>query len=442
MSAETERLSLEPLDVGETPAGIRSVGQIGCATTTEGDAVRAYLVQIGRVPLLTASEERELCRRLEVARAALAAALLAESLSSGAVTALSVAIRRGTASSDDLLQSPEGGSLSAIEVDKAIGRLGRASRRAAGLARIDDAIANRALSSSCRQELRCRADRLLDAIGRTLVEVPLHPGVVETLAGDAAAGGRDTEAVRRVQIRLEALRALKRRLVEANLRLVVSVARRYRQSDLSLLDLVQEGNLGLLKAVDRFQYRRGFKFSTYATWWIRQAITRAIAQTGRTVRLPVHTVEALNRVEVSRRKLKDLGHDPTVEDIAARVCLHPRKVTRLLQSGAPVVSLDAPTPGDAVVGDFIADAAASSPDAPLIEQDVLRQVTAALQSLDARERRVLELRYGITNSREHTLQEIADRLGCTREAVRQTEKRAINRLRGRRRWTRPRRIAA
>ena len=194
----------------------------------------------------------------------------------------------------------------------------------------------------------------------------------------------------------------------------MSVARRYRQSDLSLLDVVQEGNLGLLKAVDRFQYRRGFKFSTYATWWIRQAITRAIAQTGRTVRLPVHTVEALNRVEASRRKLKDLGHDPTVEDIAARVCMHPRKVMRSLQSGAPVVSLDAPTPGDAVVVGFIADAAASSPDAPLIEQDVLRQVTAALQSLNARERRVLELRYGITNSREHTLQEISDRLGCTR----------------------------
>jgi RNA polymerase sigma factor (sigma-70 family) len=337
MLAETERSSPEPLNVGETPAGIGSVGQTVCVATTEGDAVRAYLVQIGRVPLLTASEERELCRRLERGHAALAAALLAESSSRGAVTALSAAIRLGTSSPDDLLQSPEGGSLSAIEVDKAIGRLGRASRRATGLARIDDAIANRALSSSCRQELRRRADKLLDAIGRTLVEVPLHPGVVETLARDAALGGRKAEAVRRVQIRLDTLHALKRRLVEANLRLVVSMARRYRQSDLSLLDLVQEGNLGLLKAVDRFQYRRGFKFSTYATWWIRQAITRAIAQTGRTVRLPVHTVEALNRIEASRRKLKDLGHDPTVEAIATQVSMPLQKVMRLLQSGAPVV---------------------------------------------------------------------------------------------------------
>ena len=266
MSVEIERSSSGPLDVGEAPSGIGSTGQTVCAAATEGDAVRAYLGQIGRVPLLTASEERELCRRLESAHAALAAALLAESSSKDAVAALSAAMRRGTVSPDDLLQSPEGGSLSAIDVDKALAKLDRAARRATGLARIDDVIADKRLSSSCRQELRRRADRLLDAIGRTLVEVPLHPGVVETLAGDAATGARDTEAVRRVQIRLEALRALKRRLVEANLRLVVSVARRYRQSDLSLLDLVQEGNLGLLKAVDRFQYRRGFKFSTYATW--------------------------------------------------------------------------------------------------------------------------------------------------------------------------------
>jgi RNA polymerase primary sigma factor len=273
------------------------------------------------------------------------------------------------------------------------------------------------------------------------MEVPLRPALVEALAAGAD-HGRNGEAARHVQTRLEVVRALKRRLVEANLRLVVSVARRYRQSGLSLLDLVQEGNLGLLKAVDRFQYRRGFKFSTYATWWIRQAITRAIAQTGRTVRLPVHTVEALNRVEVARRRLRELGRDPTVHDIATHVSMPHKKVMRLLQSGASLVSLDAPTLGDGVVGDFIADAAASSPDARLVEQDMLRQVTAALESLNARERRVIELRYGITNSREHTLEEVADRLGCTPEAVRQTERRAINRLRRRRRWLRARRLAA
>jgi len=440
MSGETERSSLEPLDVSDTAIEIESVGD--SATTTEGDSVRAYLVQIGRVPLLTPSEERALCRQIEVTLAGLAAALLAEAHAGGRLSELSAAAPRGSASPDDLLQSPDGGDLSANEVYKALLVLGRASRRAVGLTRIDEALAKRQLSSSCRQEIRRRADRLLDAIGRTLVEVPLRPAVVETLAGEVVRGGGNAEAVRRVQVRLEAVHALKRRLVEANLRLVVSVARRYRQSDLPLLDLVQEGNLGLLKAVDRFQYRRGFKFSTYATWWIRQAITHAIAQTGRTVRLPVHTVEALNRVEAARRKLRERGRDPTVEDIATHVSMPPEKVVRLLQSCVPLVSLDAPTPGDAVVGDFIADAAASSPDAALLEQDVLHQVDAALQSLSPRERHVLELRYGITNSREQTLQEIADRLGCTREAVRQTEKRAMDRLRRRRQWMWPRRVAA
>jgi RNA polymerase primary sigma factor len=438
--AATEWSATEHLD--ETATVIDSVRETESAAT-DGDAVRAYLTQIGRVPLLTASEERELCQRLELGHAGLAAALLAESSSRGAVAEVSAAIRRGAASYDELLQAPDGGSLSAGDVDNALARLGRALRRAEGIAGIDEALASGPLSSSCRQDLRRRADRLLDAIARTLVDVPLHPVVLETLAGNVAMSGRNAEAVRRVQTRFEAVRALKRRLTEANLRLVVSVARRYRRSDLSLLDLVQEGNLGLLKAVDRFQYRRGFKFSTYATWWIRQAITRAIAQTGRAIRLPVHTVEALNRIETSRRTLREkLGRWPTVDEIANHISLPPGKVTRFLQFAAPLASLDAPLTGETRFGDFIADVSASSPEATLIEEDVLRQAGAALASLPARERRVLELRYGITNSREHTLEEIGARLHCTREAVRQIERRAFNRLRQRRRWMRSSRAAA
>ena len=432
MSGEAEWSSSESPDVSETATRIQSGGVPAMAT--DGDSVRAYFVQIGRLPLLTPSQERDLCRQIEVARAQLAAALLAEPSSSRRVAEVSAAIRLGTASAEGLLQPRDGGSLKTVDVDKALLRLSRALGHAMTVARIDEALAIRPLSPSCCEELQSRADRLLDAIGGTVLDVPLHPGFVETLATAAAQGGCNAEAVRRIQVRLEALRALKRRLVEANLRLVVSIARRYRPSGLSLLDLVQDGNLGLLKAADRFQYRRGFKFSTYATWWIRQAITRAIAQTGRTVRLPVHTVEALNRIEASRRKLAGLGRNPTVEDIAAHVCLPPEKVTRMLQSGAPLVSLDAPITDAAAVSDLIADEGALSPEARLVEQDVMGQVNAALQLLNARERRVLELRYGIKSSREHSLGEIAERLRCTPEAVRQTERRAINRLRRRNRW--------
>lgn len=386
---------------------------------TEGDAVRAYLRQIGRIPLLTPSEEGALCAQIEEARSRVAAALLAEPSSGRRVGKLSAGVRSGSVAADDLLESPEGRPLGADEV-------------AAALARLDEALR--------RATLEHPVEQFLGALARTLMEVPLRPALIEALAADAA-DGSDTEASRCVRLRFEALRALKQHLIEANLRLVVSVARRYRFTGLPLLDLVQEGNLGLLKAADRFQYRRGFKFSTYATWWIRQTITRAIAQSGRTVRLPVHTVEALNRIGMSRRTLsKGLGREPSVEDIAGHLRMPLDRVTRLVQSGAAIVSLDAPIAGEAVLGDLVADSGASSPDAGLLEQDALRQVRAALESLSERERRVLELRYGFTNSREHTFEEVADRLGCTRAVARQLERRAIKRLRSRRQWMRSSRV--
>jgi len=404
-------------------------------TTMEGDAIRAYLVQIGRVPLLTSSEERALCAEIEGARSCLAAVLLTDPSSARRIGDLSAAIKRGTVSADELLESPEGRSLDAHEVGTALERLDRTSRRAARLRRVYDAL-EKAPQSLHSEERRVRVDRLLDVLARTLIDVPLRPALVEAFAAEDTR--RLAEIPRRVQMRFETLLALKRRLVESNLRLVVSVARRYAFTGLPLLDLVQEGNLGLLKAADRFQYRRGFKFSTYATWWIRQAVTRAIAQVGRTVRLPVHSVESLNRIKASRRSLeRELGCEPTVAEIARRVSMPPESVTRLLQSDAEFVSLDAPIAGETPMGDLIADVRAASPDDSLLEQDRRRQVGAALALLNGRERRVLELRFGLANSREHTLDEIAERLGCTREAARQLERRAIIRLRRRRRWTRP-----
>ncbi len=409
--------------------------------TPEGDSIHAYLVQIGRVPLLTPCEERALCADIEEARAVLAAALLVQPASAACLAGVRNAVRTRAATADDLLQSPDGDSLSAFEIAHALHDLDRAARRAESVALIDELLSLRQASSAYRQSLQQRADRLVDAIGRTLIDVPLRPALVEALAVDAAGGA--VGASERVRVRFEALLTVKRRLVEANLRLVVSIARRYRPIGLSLLDLVQEGNLGLLKAVDRFQYRRGFKFSTYATWWIRQAITRALALSGRTVRLPVHTVEALNRIEATRTKLgSELGRDPTRDEIARRLQMTPEKLKRLLSSDVLLISLDAPTSEATFMGDLVEDENASSPDAPLIEQDNLRQVGAAFELLNVRERRVLELRYGLASEREHTIQETADLLGCSREAVRQLERRAFNRLRRRRRWMRPRRLTS
>ena len=411
------------------------------SSVDEVDTVRAYLRQIAQVPLLTARDERRLCEQIEAANVALAAAVLVVPMAATRVTELLEAIGVGTVAPDEWLQSPDGVPLTDQQISESAGALAFVCRGAAAVARLDTTVAAESLSATRRLQLQRRADRLLTWMARHLAHIPLRPDFLEALARDVV-HGNDGEGGRRVRARRETLLDLKRRLTEANLRLVVSVARRYRHSTLPLLDRVQEGNLGLMKAVDRFQYRRGFKFSTYATWWIRQSITRAIANSGRTVRLPVHTVEGLGRIEAARQTLaRELGRVPTIQEIARRTKIRAEKVTRLLQSGGPLVSLDAPLSDEIVFGDRLADPSAA-PDRPLLDEDCLRLARSALETLRERERRVLELRYGFGNGDGHTLQEVADRLNISRERVNQLEKQALNRLRRWRRWMRPPRAAA
>jgi RNA polymerase sigma factor (sigma-70 family) len=405
------------------------------------ESERAYLRQIAQVPLLTARDERALCAQIEEAYVALAAAVLLVPSAARRVTELLHAVRDGNLAPDQLLQSPEGEPLTNREISKSIRVLPLACRGSAAVVRIDTAMAGESLPAARRLQLQRRAECLLAWMSRHLAGVPLRPDVVEALAHDVVLGS-DGECGRRVQTGRERLLDLKQRLTEANLRLVVSVARRYHHSTLPLLDRVQEGNLGLMKAVDRFQYRRGFKFSTYATWWIRQSITRAMANTGRTVRMPVHAAEALGRIEAARAVLaRELGRVPTIEEIARRTRIRAEKVTQLLQSGASPVSLDAPVSEDIAFVDRLADLNAA-PDRPLLAREQRQLARYALESLRERERRVLELRYGFANGEGHTLQEIADRLSISRERANQLEKQALNRLRRWRRWMHPQRIAA
>jgi RNA polymerase primary sigma factor len=228
------------------------------------------------------------------------------------------------------------------------------------------------------------------------------------------------------------VREEKRILMEANLRLVVSIAKRYMNRGLSFLDLIQEGNLGLMKAVDRFQFRRGFKFSTYATWWIRQAITRAIADHGRTIRLPVHVIESLNRLEKERKALRsERGRDPSPDDLAERLKMPVAKVRLLLDAQKTPYSLEMKIGEDegTELGDVLRDTTVRSPEDTAIDGDLANEVERALAPLSDREREVLRLRYGLGADREYTLEEIGRRLSVTRERVRQIEGRALQKVR-------------
>jgi RNA polymerase primary sigma factor len=224
--------------------------------------------------------------------------------------------------------------------------------------------------------------------------------------------------------------AAKRRLIESNLRLVMSIARNYTNSGVPLLDLIQEGNLGLIRAVEKFDGSRGFKLSTYATWWIRQAISRAIADQGRTIRLPVHVVDQVRRVTRAKRLLtQKLGRDPLIPEIALETGLEPKRITDLLELIEDPVSLETPVgDGDSIYGDLLEDANSDQPEAVTAERLREAEVVAALERLNPRMRQVLELRYGLAGERPRSLEEVGGLLGVTRERVRQLEASAFREL--------------
>jgi RNA polymerase sigma factor (sigma-70 family) len=406
-----------------------------------------YLTQVGRRALLKPAEEVEIGKRLDEARRSLIAALAGFPCVIDALGRLADCITAGTAPAAELILLPGGGELEPGRVAPVIRAIERARRLRPCLVP-----ATRRGKASARA--RAREQRARALIARTLSRQPIRPAVIDEIvaklhriAEQSDAGELSpTEVKEKTGLPLDTFRErfrevvaaerqlqdVERILIESNLRLVVSVAKRYLNRGLSLLDLIQEGNIGLMKAVDRFQPSRGLRFSTYATWWIRQAIGRGVADYGRTIRLPVHVMESLGKIERERRSFrKTESREPTESEIAERVEMSLDKVRLLVEAARVPTSLDMPAGEDeeTALREFVTNHAVESPEEEAMRHEMADRVEQALAPLDTREREVLRLRFGLGTDHEHTLAEIARRLSISRERVRQIEARAIAKLR-------------